>query len=682
MGFICNNKEENYNIDPNLINDQNFRILNGMSNIFSVPNEFVYCIDTFNSPQYYVNLAGKPITVNCSDEMILNGSFDGSTGWTTEAGMTIQNNYVEFQQVLANKLLINDLVCEIVSGRTYTLNWDVSAIGNGKFGQYILVISGNTYGDTYTADTQSGLITTTFNSPYTTNQIGFKTQSLTTTLKFTDFSLRENSSVTYNISDDSDINFQFIITGDTNFTGYTGEFCYSIFDKKYFYIENNLLTPYKFGALKISDAKVNSCQSFSALTTNVSGQTYFDANLGVSELGLLDNDYMIRTYSKFESVCDTPEERRVRGLITGTGLGNFIDTFQMSQQSPLFDFEQDWHFVTVTNPPTPMFGEINNSTLPVPRLQTERVYPLYDGQTGFTINGTPTNGKLMLFVNGIQLVDNRYTSGTTVGDYMVDSTFNSRDKVFITLLSGQLELIDVVQVAYITLDDVNPIISEAQDSYIMDAFIVTGFTTNYSGSTTGLTSNFINYNTTKGVYELYLKYVPILQSDLVLTINGITLLFDLEYTFSSVVNNKVNFFPNITINPNDIITLFYSKVPNTFDSGNMGQLKDNVVSINWVTPIGFKQPISVEDAYYKIDISSYTATTFSPILYSQTVPYQAGTNGGGIQFTGVTVGNDYIYRVCLYKGYRSVTNELIITHSCSPTGSFGLSNNPAIYSNF
>lgn len=97
----------------------------------------------------------------CTGQMIFNGNFASPSGWSTDSGISITGGHAEFTSVTNGNRLCNNLSCDIVAGRSYTLSWDISANLGLKNGNYTI----NTPEVTppiYNAALQSGTITRTF----------------------------------------------------------------------------------------------------------------------------------------------------------------------------------------------------------------------------------------------------------------------------------------------------------------------------------------------------------------------------------------------------------------------------------------------------------------------------------------------------------------------------------------
>lgn len=486
----------------------------------------------------------------------------------------------------------------------------------------------------------------------------------------------------YNFSDIDDFDLEFVVTGNTSFTGYTGKFCTAYYKYPFFTFENNstqiLQQPLDVG----SNAEIVDCVDYSAMTATTT--VNYIKNIKSTDVGLQNfSQWMVRDFNIFESKCDTPEKRSARGLSE-----NF-NTWDLSNPvTTSFNMDEDWFFVTLSNPPTPTFftraADLNQLHLIQQNLVVE-----FDGQTDFLINSVPTNGTAIVFVNGATLYQKDVLGD---GDYSLDYSNTPDNKVVLKfdestggLIKGDLAFITFMNGG----DTLNLPANQNSDYFTMESFIVTGITVDYTGVTTGLTSNIINYNTTKGIYEMYLKHniYPPGNSradnlSLLISNNGEQYGTQYDYIRSSKQQNQVNFFPQIIIEPNDIITTFYFKEAIEIDAGDLGQLLNNNVSINWDINGGILTPSpsnAIKESKFIIQVTEDIDTSFTGVSYTNVVIYTGQSNT--TIFENVTTGKNYIYRVLFIVNYLTLTKDIITVNSISSIGKFGLNNDSAIYGN-
>jgi hypothetical protein len=435
----------------------------------------------------------------------------------------------------------------------------------------------------------------------------------------------------YNLSELDEFDITFSITGGTDYTGYTGYFCYvtiarstspSITEKNYITKDDSILTR---------------CFQYSGIT----GNTIVDT-ITKTDLPFRDDEYMIRPYNFY-----TNQECAV---------GSIVDTFLLETQSAVFNYETDWYYTTVTNPPKPTLAFSNTDDVARNNvvLQTERI-EINDGMTTvFTSIGRALNNKYIVMVNGVTLTEGY--------DYTVEGRI-------ITFISGSLEPDrDTLQIAYLSVNsETLDIVNDVETYLKTDSFIMTGST---SGVTESNDTNFVNYNPIRDRYEIFLENIADEQSDMFLVINGVTLTNKADYFLSTSDPQKIILDPNTVVNNGDHISIFYF-TQNVFFRGDLGYLRTETPVLNWyieedvniLTANGkfLVQVTTKDDKNFQTPLQSiYTDYTFGETLYSQ----QLNPLG--------TVIDEYIYRIIFFKDYIAVFDNKITTRTISDNGSFKL----------
>lgn len=448
-----------------------------------------------------------------------------------------------------------------------------------------------------------------------------------------------NCYAVYNFSEIDDFDLNFIITGSTDYTGYTGEFCYKVYNRTNF----NTKTTTKL--LNITTPTYESCINFSAITSNTITQ-----NFSISKLPFLDNDYMLRSYYKF-----TPKNC----------VKNEINTWDTVTQLNKFDYDYDWYFLTVRNPPTPAIvstvGDlINRVTLYQEIIQGSNF------QNFFTLGNQPIDNKINLYVNGIRL-----TEGL---DYNLNTSKFPNVRPIVEILSGNIESEDIITIVYLIGPQsfLTALGQSRTDLFEIETFQVTGFTTNITASTV----NIINTNTVKGTQEAFLTkdFDPL--SDVVVVVNGVTLKEDIEYYKSSTTPNKIIFNPNFTtIKIGDIVSFWYftTKLSNKYD---LGTLDKNSVRIQWSVDRLPQQDYNTGE--FVLEVTEKSDTNWTSLFYTNKIPY---VNNIGVYENNVInllVNKDYKFRVIFEKTYKNILNEDIITSS-EVIGYFNTKNDKIIY---
>lgn len=463
----------------------------------------------------------------------------------------------------------------------------------------------------------------------------------------------------YNMSEIDDFNLTFNITGGTDYTGYTGQFCYKIFGRSQFKIndDNTNLLP---GPLVLGNGVqpfYQNCVDFSAITSNTINQTI----LSGADLPLVDNDYRLIDYVIFEpNDCGINIDENFNEIIK-------VNTWGINQYFASFNFESDWYFSTVINPPTPIFPNPIVDTLSRLSLFTEKLV-LTEGQTTYPLKHTVNGGVTNVYVNGVTLTQNY--------DYYLDFSQSPQGPTVI-VFNEQLEHTkDTVSVSYLVgSDDTN--LNNQSDLFNIETLI-------YSASTTGVTAttvNTVNYNPTSGLQEIFLQNNILNGSSVVLTIDGFELTENIGFYKSNSVKNKINLHPNIgdNLKVGDIITIWYFK-ERQVSNGDLGRLTNNDVDIRWTIPSSIV-PSQFNDTYgyFSVEIAEEGNLNYSGTTISSNIDY-SGKTSYSKTFIGVPVNKKYIYRVCLNKRYVTITGDEIYTTSCSDNGSFDLTSGQLLYS--
>ena len=487
----------------------------------------------------------------------------------------------------------------------------------------------------------------------------------------------------YNFSNIDDFDLEFVVTGNTSFTGYTGKFCTAYYKYPYFTLDNSnvliLQQPLDLGG----GAEIVDCVDYSAMTATTVSHI---KNIKSTEVGLQNfTQWATKSFNIFESKCDTPSKRKARGL------SETFNTWDLSYPvTSSFNMDKDWFFITLSNPPTPTFLVRDAETSQLSFIQ-ENLKIEYDGQTDFLINGVPTNQTVIVFVNGATLYKK---DANDVGDFDLDYSNTPDGKVLLKFdaSTGGLKTTDLAFITFMEGGDaLNLPANQNSDYYIMESFIVTGITVDYTGVTSGLTSNIINHDTTHGIYQMYLKhniyppgYNPSDTTSLLISINGEQLGSRYDFVKSSVQQNKVNFFPQIVIKPNDIITTFYFRETIEIDAGDLGKLSSNDVEIKWSISSSVLTPNptnAIKESKFIVQVTEDTDTSFTGVSYTNEVIYSSNTQNSSTIFENVATGKNYIYRVLFIVNYLTLTKDIITTNSISSIGKFNLSTDYAIYGN-
>lgn len=436
-------------------------------------------------------------------------------------------------------------------------------------------------------------------------------------------------SAVYNLSEIDDFDLTFNITGNTEYTGYTGDFCYHIFP---------LVTRDKNYVTK-NDAELTNCFKFSGITGNT-----VISNIGINDLPKEDKQYFIKDFNKFKTKnCPTKLS---------------INTFDLTTQPLDQLYETGWYFTTVINPDKPLLSQANNSNLVNSSVITTEIAQIVDGQTSvFKVNGIPLNNKMVVYVNGIQLTEGPDWEALT------------ENVGLIRLKSASLEPNkDVVMIMYLNLTrDTEDIFNLNEDYLNTDAFIVSTILT---GATSATTTPVLNYNPTKNRQEVLLTKAIKNESSLLFVVNGVTLNRNVDYYISSSDNKKLIMDPKTILKIGDAISAFYltDESSELFDLGIFRTLKP---TISWFTPETYNQFLS-KNGKFLLQVTTKSDTNFNNPIQQIFVDYvQNQTNySQELNELPTNKGENFIYRVYFFKDYNILFNNTITTRNVSDIGTF------------
>jgi hypothetical protein len=443
----------------------------------------------------------------------------------------------------------------------------------------------------------------------------------------------------YNFSEVNDIDLGFNFTGSTDYTGYTGNFCYKIYNRTNFSLNN------AFKTLNNVTPSFEKCHEFSAITS-----TTINDIISLGELPLTNTEYMLRSYYKF-----TPKECVKRK----------IDTWENSNQLNNFNFDYDWYFITVTNPAKPTISKTFANIV-------DRVTMIQETIKGsnfknyFNLANQPIGNEINLYVNGVLL--------TPTLDYTMDNSLYPRTTPIVNISSGNIESRDIITIVYlIGPESFQTAISvPSNELFKIDTFQVTGFTNGVTASTT----NIVNNNIVKGTQEVFLTSNFDYESTVVAMVNGLKLFDGIEFYKSTTTPNKIIFNPNyITIKEGDILSFWYFKT-NLDSYNNLGTLDKDSVILQWnVTPI--IEQIRNE-GYFTVEVTEESDTNWTSLFSTTKVEYNTTETTYSTNVTNLDVNKDYKFRVIFEKIYKNMLNEDITTSS-NVIGYFNTRNDKIIY---
>jgi hypothetical protein len=424
----------------------------------------------------------------------------------------------------------------------------------------------------------------------------------------------------YNLSEVDEFDLTFNFTGSTDYTGYTGEFCYALY-------------PSSPGVL------FEDCTDYSVITGSS-----LTMNFNNYDLSLVDNDYIIRTWDKFLPKCITDR----RGDPTKTKINT-------SSLPIVYD---DWYMVTVVNPPKPTLDKISVSVFSNIEFVNQIILPEVQGSNTFLLKSSPVNNQVVISVNGISLSTN---------DYLVENNL-------ITILNGTLESNDVVHAYYNKSISTSDMATPIEELVKLEIFPVTGITTGLTSNFSATTyENIVNYNDTNNRLEIFLKENIDTNVQPILKINGISVAFNIDFFKSNIVNNKLILNEGIELEVGDIVTVYYY-YSGTNNPGDLGILNTDTPLISWSTFNNLIQNGVNSNANFVVEITDRSDINYNNILKTGSTIYYNNVSDytltvGPITSTSV---RDYIYRVRFNKRYVDRYNNVYETNNYSNNGSFRL----------
>lgn len=363
-----------------------------------------------------------------------------------------------------------------------------------------------------------------------------------------------------------------------------------------------------------------------------------------------DNQYAVKGFYEFNALTDYSNR-----------LGKKIDTSIYAQYGDyqLYNPNLDYYFVGITYAESPIFSDTALTSLTYSNdvtLQQQVIYvddyleyltrhstspstPDYgpDNATGSTYYRTGSifvlqntyRGDVFVTLNGLTLAKN------------MDYTLSGQT---LTML-GPITNGDIITIVYTRDGNNSTLISESVEVN----------TSIPSGPTNGQGNNKYYYNTTTSKYEVYTNNEPVTTANVILILNGITLLKDIDYYQST--SNKKRIILNGTIMVGDIITIVYYPTATMING-----ITDANTLIRWYieTP--------PQDSNGRFIVEYATTPTFTTYSINSIVPYSNGNTGYDtiLNLTG-SAGTNVYYRVKNEKNYVTICGDKIGSTAYSET---------------
>ena len=441
----------------------------------------------------------------------------------------------------------------------------------------------------------------------------------------------------YNLSYAGDINVNFIITGNTGFTLYNGSFCIKTFTKENFrpLISNGILSD--------KNQFLSDCFSFSSITSTTLTKTYAEGILPKTW-----GEYLIRPYYLFESKECNP----------GINFNSWIST----PQNNSFNNVTDFYFMTVVNPPTPVLNppegtnNVGNFNLITDKLYVDgysspRGSQSINGELNyFLLTTIPSNGQIMLILNGIQLTQDY--------DFRLVNQGYGVPPVVEILNGNTVKTTDWLLATYIASIPQQASTS-VFGSYFIDSILVSNFTNTSTNSYRIPGDNSLNYNPITLNYEFFTTLPIDPTYALVVTVNGLKLAEEFQYFKSTSFDGKIIFNKSVNFNIGDVISVLAVSKSNTFNgTNNYGSLKTNQFKVQWTVPTTFTNN-SVTSRFI---IQAYNNDT--NILTNQVfVDYVDGQSSYETTLTNLSININFRFKVTLESTYTGYLNNKVVTCS-------------------
>jgi hypothetical protein len=589
--------------------------LTGFVNLVSEYRGVSYCFEECSATTYYIGFGANGLcrlTIDGEEIVDFNGVADYYNSYIWHV---IPWNFSSGKHIIELEGSGNKNVSMEIYKPSGGLNQLTGATTSGDTG--VVFTMADRIGTTYDLGVTAGY---TCPTGYSMDTCG---SGLTCTLlDYTDLIDDYDPPCLYNLNEINNFSVTFDFTsGNTMYTGYTGEFCYSVINTLPGTTIPSVCTPYD----EITGSSIT--KDFTV-----------DTNIAT-----VDNTYRVRSWDRFVSKCLTND-------VGNTGIT--VDTEQF------VDIDKDCYFVTVTNPPKPLLEFQPIDALEGISFVNETLNVIPDTNQ-VLLSSYPVGNQVLLSVNGITV---------STSDYTLDLV-DSRLITINTTLEGR----DVISAAYNTNKEggTNGI---SNDSVKLEIFSVTGVTTGVTSSFSATTyENIVNYNSTNNRTEIYLKEKidPSVQPRL--TINGVNLQYEVDFFRSNIVDNKLILNEGSIIEIGDIVSIYYYYT-GVNNPGDLGKLRTATPTIQWSSQTNVMKT-STSNGEFTLEVTDRDDVGFNNILKSSTTLYNNSLTSYTLDVDTITTTSikNYIYRIKFTKNF-STRNPVNVytTETYSDTGSFRL----------
>lgn len=438
----------------------------------------------------------------------------------------------------------------------------------------------------------------------------------------------------YNLDYTPNININFIVTGDTSYLSYNGDFGLKTFSKESFTVTNNV------GGLPNGGEIVNSTFDFSGITTGVT-QIYPEGGL-IKTWG----EYMIRPYYSFVTQnCN-------QGLI--------FNTWDSVTQLNSFNNETDYYFMTVIDPPKPVLAspagiQTGNLTFTQDILLSNgvsgpREQTINNQYNNFILKTQPSDlSQVMVFVNGVML--------TSRFDYSI--VFRGFSIPPVVVFNSEIKSTDVIVAVYLAGTPFSTDNTDFSKWFINNILVDTIGSTN-----PGLmpTQSSAVYNSTTGNYEIYVTQPIESKNTVFLTINGIEMVQDRQFYLSTSQSNRIildkTYVDSIRIG--DIISVLAVSPDNLFGTKDYGSLTTTEFKAQW--SINFSLPENVSSEFI-MQVVDYNDSGYTTTLYQNVLPFVEGLGSYESTVNSLSLNQYYRFRVIHKTTYTGYLDNKVTTCS-------------------
>ena len=436
----------------------------------------------------------------------------------------------------------------------------------------------------------------------------------------------------YNLTYTPEFDISFILTGGTEYTGYTGNFCYKIFSDNQFSVDGPIR-----GLINGTEF-INNCFAFSAITSTTLTQEFLEGSLSRTW-----GQYMIRPYYTFASKECSP--------------GLYFDTWNSTTQLNLIS-DADYYFMTVINPPTPLLpglnggGVPNNTFIQDILLFNGIAVPMGPSAINRTLNNfilktIPAYPDIFIYVNGVKMAQGY--------DYTVlyRNLLTPPEVVF----NMEIKTTDWIVANYFT-GIPSPTINYNNTGWFVDTFIVDSILVD---ANVGYV-NEVNSNTISGNLEIYTTRAINPNNAIYVSVNGVEMVQDREFYLSTTKDNRL-IWDKTYANPiiiGDVISIFTLSSNITNGIQNYGSLPQNSFTINWSVPSELPNNVTGKFLIQFFEVDDVTNT----VLFQQETPFINGQSN----YEATTIlqsGKYYRFKITYITEYTAYLNNIITTCSFS-----------------